>query len=90
LIQKKSDIFWVSQIRRIAGAFCKILDEIDIEENPLCICTWNGKSETVVMLSSDAYAKDIETLEAKGLEPPPFMAQIADYLLTGPLCIPYN
>ena len=42
------------------------------------------------MLSPDAYAKDIETLEAKGLEPPPFMAQIAEILLTGPLFIRYN
>lgn len=75
---------------RIAGAFGKILDAIDIEENPLHICTWNGKSETIVMLSPDAYANDIETLEAKGLEPPFFIAKIAPDLLTGPLCIPYD
>jgi len=93
LIQKKSEIFLgISDPTdtRIAGAFCKILDEIDIEEYPLCSCTWKGKSVTVVMLSPDAHAKDIETLEAKALQPTSFMAQIADHLLTGTLCIPYD
>ena len=73
---------------RIAGVFCQILDEIDIEKHPLCTCTWNGQSETVIMLTPDAYAEDIETLEGKGLQPTYFMEQISEKLLEGPHCIP--
>jgi hypothetical protein len=64
------------QIQTTGGSttfFCKILDFFDLEENPIYLCSHDGKDHTVVMLSPDAYASDIKTLEAKGLKPPTFM-----------------
>lgn len=43
-----------------------------------------------VLLSPDAYASVIKTLEAKGLQPSMFMTQIASSLLTRPCILPYN
>ena len=70
--------------------FCKILDFFDLEENPIYLCSHDGKDHTVVLLSPDAYANDIKTLETKGLKPSTFMTQIADSLLTGPCILPYD
>ncbi|KAF8813383.1 hypothetical protein BYT27DRAFT_7180868, partial [Phlegmacium glaucopus] len=69
---------------RIDDVFCKILDFFDLEEHPMHLCSHDRKTVTVVLLSPDAYASDIKTLEAKNLQPSTFMTQIADALLTGP------
>jgi hypothetical protein len=70
--------------------FCKILDFFDLEEHPILLCTHDGKTDTVLLLSPDAYAADEKTLEAKGLQPSTFMTQIADAFLTGPCILPYK
>jgi hypothetical protein len=75
---------------RIDGAFCMILDVIDLFENPIVTCCHDGKVDTVILLSRDAYAWDEKKLEAKNLQPPKFLTEIADTLLTGPCILPYD
>jgi hypothetical protein len=41
---------------------CEMLDLFDLEENPIYTCSHDGKADTVVLLSPDAYADDINIL----------------------------
>jgi hypothetical protein len=49
---------------RIDDVFCKILEALDLEEHPIHYHVRDGKTEVVLLLSPDAVANDIKTLEA--------------------------
>ena len=75
---------------RIDGVFCKILEALDLGEHPIHFHDRDdGKTDIVLLLSPDAIAEDIKTLEAKRLEPPIFIAQLAKVFFTGPCILPY-
>lgn len=72
------------------GAYCKIIGAFDKQETPLMMNIRDGKKETVVLLSHDAYANDAATLEGKGFKPTNFMLGIAEAVLSGPFIMEYN
>jgi hypothetical protein len=77
--------------RRIDDVFCKILGALDLEKHPIHFHDRDEKTaDVVLLLSSDAVADDIKTLEAKRLQPSNFMTQLANSFFTGPCILPYD
>jgi len=77
--------------RRIDDVFCKILGALDLEKHPIHFHDRDEKTaDVVLLLSPDAVADDIKTLEAKRLQPSNVMTQLANTFFTGPCILPYD
>ena len=61
-----------------------------MEKHPIHFHDRNEKTDVVLLLSPDAVADDIKTLEAKRFEPSIFMMQLANVFFTGPCILPYD
>lgn len=77
--------------RRIDDVFCKILGALDLEKHPIHVYDRDEKTtDVVLLLSPDAVADDIKTLEAKHLQPSNFITQLANTFFTGPCILSYD
>jgi hypothetical protein len=71
---------------RIDEVIYRVLEFIDRDTNPTCRgkrCD-TGEEALVIMLREDAMEVDRETLEARDLSPPRYLAQLAVPLMFGP------
>ena len=71
---------------RIDDVIYRVLEFIDRDTNPTCRARRCGTREEamVILLRVDAIDNDRETLEAKDLSPPRYLAQLAEPLMSGP------
>ena len=71
---------------RIDDVIYRVFEFIDRDTNPTCMgrrCSTREK-ELVIMVREDAMESDRETLEARDLSPPRYLAQLAVPLMSGP------
>jgi len=71
---------------RIDDVVYGVLDFIDRDTNPTCMARRcdTRESALVIMLRPEAMNIDREALEAKDLDPPRYLAQLAEPLMSGP------